>query len=81
MKWTFEFAQDNLENLIDLTIDGGPQHVTRDGKPAVVIISDAEYRRLKGETRSLKDLLLNGPDLSGLDFSRDPSPMRELDWE
>lgn len=31
--------------------------------------------------RSLKEMILNGPDLSGLDIIRDQSPMREFEWE
>ena len=81
MKWTVEFAQENLENLVDLAMSAAPQHVSRRGEPAVVIISEAEYRQLRGQKRSLKDYLLNGPDFSGVDISRDPSPMREFDFD
>jgi antitoxin Phd len=81
MMWTIEYAQENLENLIDLAIQGGPQYLTRHGEPTVVIISEAEYQQLKGQKRSLKDYLLNGPDLAGVEVSRDPSPMREFDFE
>jgi prevent-host-death family protein len=81
MKWTIEYAQENLENLIDLAIQGGAQYLTRHGEPAVVINSEGEYQQLKGRKRSLKDYLLNGPDLTGVDVSRDPSPMREFDVE
>lgn len=45
-----------------------------------MLLSEAEYQRLTGQRSTLKDYLLNGPDLSELDLTRNPSPMREIAW-
>jgi hypothetical protein len=45
-----------------------------------VVVSIAEYERHFAPKRSLKELLLNPPDFTGVDFSRDDSPEREFEW-
>lgn len=57
----------------------GPQRIRRRGQ-VVVMLSEAEYQRLTGEREALTAYLLSGPDLSELDLTRDPSPMREVAW-
>jgi hypothetical protein len=54
-----------------------PQIVTRGGHRFVVIDGD-EYRRLMEARPDLKDLILNGPGLEGLDLERDKSNGRDL---
>jgi hypothetical protein len=46
----------------------------------VVVLSEEDYRRLTGEGETLTAYLLRGPDLSDLDLTRDPAPMREVAW-
>lgn len=47
----------------------------------VAMPAESDYQQLTGEQQSFKDYLLNGPDLSGLDLTRDQSPMREVNLE
>jgi hypothetical protein len=60
-------------------LTSGPQTIRRRDQ-VVIVLSEADYRRLSGEEVTLKDYLLNGPDLSGLDMRRDTTPMREFEW-
>lgn len=58
--------------------DEGPQRVRRRDQ-TIVILSESEYKRLTGEHLTLKEFVLQGPDISDLDLSRDTSPMRDVE--
>ncbi|HET8625873.1 MAG TPA: hypothetical protein VFL91_00535 [Thermomicrobiales bacterium] len=75
MDWELAEARKRLGELVTRALTEGPQRVRR-GDQAVVVLSEGEYRHLTSERITLKDYLLGGPDLSGLDLTRDPSPMR-----
>ena len=45
------------------------------------MVSEELFERLSQRKPTLKELLLNGPDLSDVDLSRNQSPGREFDWE
>jgi PHD/YefM family antitoxin component YafN of YafNO toxin-antitoxin module len=55
----------------------GPQRV-RHRDQVVVVLSEADYQRLTSASVTLKDYLLNGPNLSDLDRTRDSTPTREF---
>jgi prevent-host-death family protein len=44
--WTFEEAQERLDEIVDAAIRDGPQVITRDGVETVVILSLADYQKL-----------------------------------
>lgn len=44
--WSAREARARLSALIDAALTRGPQHVTRRGKAAVVVISEADYALL-----------------------------------
>lgn len=44
--WTVQDAKNRFSAVVDAALAGTPQEVTRRGKPAVVILSADEYRRL-----------------------------------
>ncbi|WP_306112493.1 type II toxin-antitoxin system Phd/YefM family antitoxin [Roseovarius sp. MMSF_3448] len=44
--WTVQDAKNKFSAVVDAALSGKPQEVTRRGKPAVVILSANEYRRL-----------------------------------
>lgn len=44
--WTVQDAKNRFSAVIDAALAGTPQEVTRRGKPAVVILSTADYQRL-----------------------------------
>ena len=78
MVWQLAEAKNRFSEVVRLALQEGPQKVTRRGD-AVIVLSEAEYRRLSGEKPSFLQYLASGPSLEGLDLSRDPSPMREVD--
>jgi prevent-host-death family protein len=80
MAWQLAEAKNRFSEIVDLAMNEGPQHVSKRGEPAVVIVSEVEFQKLKGQRRSLKDLILNGPDLTGVDLSRNQTPSREYEW-
>ena len=79
MDWQLAEAKNKLSEIVTRALTEGPQRIHRRGQ-VVVVLAESEYRRLTGKHETLTDYLLNGPDLSDLDPTRDPSPMREVDW-
>jgi prevent-host-death family protein len=58
-KWQLQEAKARFSELIDDTLEKGPQIVTRRGIDTAVIVSVDEWRKLKGEKRlTWKDVLL-----------------------
>lgn len=78
MIWKLADAKNRFSQLVTIALQDGPQRVQR-RNDAVIVLSEADYDRLRGKQPNLRDYLLNGPDLSDLDLSRDQSPMREVD--
>jgi antitoxin Phd len=66
--WTLQDAKNRFSTVVDAALAGQPQQVTRRGKPAVVVLSAAEYTRLTaqaGATRgSFVDHLLGFPGMT-----------------
>lgn len=73
-------AGEHFEELIDRVIFDGPQRVVHEDDTLVIEVKVIE-REPWHAARSLKEMLLNGSDLSGLDLRRDQSPDREFEWE
>ena len=73
--WQLQDAKNRFSALVEAALSGGPQEVTRRGKPVVVVFSYEEYQRLRSEsdqnTPSFRDLLLaipKGSDDDGFDL-------------
>jgi antitoxin Phd len=62
-KWQLQDAKARFSELLDDTVEKGPQVVTRRGIDTAVILSIEEWRKLAGEKRrTWKDVLLGqGP--------------------
>lgn len=61
-KWQLQEAKARFSELIDETLDKGPQVVTRRGVETAVVVSIDEWRRLNDARPTLKDVLLgDGP--------------------
>ncbi|HWL57043.1 MAG TPA: type II toxin-antitoxin system Phd/YefM family antitoxin [Paracoccus sp. (in: a-proteobacteria)] len=45
--WTLQDAKNRFSAVVDAALAGQPQQVTRRGKPAVVVLSAAEYARMQ----------------------------------
>jgi prevent-host-death family protein len=61
-------AKNRLSEVMRRALTEGPQRIARrDG--AVIVIAEAEYRRLTGEKPSLTQYLMQGPSLDGVDLT------------
>ena len=76
--WKVTEAKNRFSELLNRA-DERPQVVTRRGR-AYVVLPQETYEALAGARPTLKDLILNGPSLEGVDLERDRSPMREVDF-
>lgn len=76
--WQLQEAKSRFSEVVDLSLEEGPQMVTRRGRETVVILSAQEYRRMTGATPSLVTTLLNAPRGEPLDLARSPEPIRDL---
>ena len=81
--WKLETAKAKLSDLVRRARDEGPQRITVRGKPAVVVLSEAEYDRLTaepgGETWVDRLQKIGLPD--DFEFERNPDTGREIDFE
>lgn len=62
-KWQLQDAKARFSELIDDTLEKGPQMVTRRGVDTAIVVSVDEWRKLKNEKQlTWKDVLLGeGP--------------------
>ena len=79
IEWKLAEAKNKLSEVVTRAIDEGPQRITR-RDDVVIVLAEEEYERLIGKTKSFKEHLLSGPDLSDLDLTRTKDYMREVDW-
>lgn len=65
--WTLQDAKNRFSAVVDAALAGTPQHVSRRGKPAVVVLSEADYEALTeqavAQRGSFRDHLLSFPGL------------------
>ena len=66
-------------DLVELTLNEGPQLVTRRGEEAVVILAAKDYRRLTGQTPNLMDCLLRAPRGEALELDRPRDGIRDVE--
>lgn len=75
--WQLQRAKAEFSKLIEMSIQKGPQTVTRHGRPAAVVVSAADYRRLTRRRRDFKEFLRRVP-LHQLDLTRARDTARKL---
>jgi antitoxin Phd len=63
--WTLQDAKNRFSSVVDAALAGRPQHVTRRGKAAVVVVSADEFARLNA--------------VAG-EFERAPAQPRDVEW-
>lgn len=63
--WSLADAKAKLSEVVDRALREGPQHITRHGRPAVVVITEDEYRDAVGRRKSFVDVLFD-PSVRGL---------------
>ena len=78
--WQLQEAKNRFSEVVNKALSEGPQTVTRHGEEIVVVLSKAEYNRLKKSQMSLVDFFRQSP-LVGieLDLERDQSLPRDID--
>jgi antitoxin Phd len=83
-RWTLQDAKNKFSAVVDAAIQGTPQHVTRRGQPAVVVVSAEEFERLratKGEKpKNFIEHLLSIPK-GDIEFERAELEGRDVDFE
>ena len=62
MAWQLQEAKAKFSQLVRKALDEGPQTVSRHGKDVVVLLSLADYEKLKQRKPSLKEVLMSGPE-------------------
>jgi prevent-host-death family protein len=78
--WQLQEAKNQFSLLVDKALSEGPQTVTRHGRPAVVVVSIADYqKRSRPRRKSLLELFepLRGAELvveRDRSLPRDPWP-------
>ena len=78
--WQLQQAKARLSELMRGAAANGPQTITVRGQRAAVVLSAADYDRLKRSKPSLSEFLRASP-LAGvrLNIERDPRPARDIE--
>ena len=65
--WQLQEAKDQFSTVVDRALTDGIQFVTRHGKPAVVVVSVEEFRKLRPPRQPISRFLARSPlhDLGG----------------
>lgn len=79
-EWQLQEAKNRLSQVVDSALHNGPQTITLRGKPAAVVISFAEYRKLAMPRTGLSEFFRQSPlhDVE-LDISRSTDLSREVE--
>ena len=77
-RWQLQDAKARLSDLVKSSQERGPQEITVRGKPAAVLLSRADYDRLRHRKPSFLEFIRRSP-LVGIDLriERDRSPARD----
>jgi prevent-host-death family protein len=75
--WQLQRAKAQFSALIDTSAAEGPQIVTRHGRPAAIVLSPADYDRLRHRTSDFKRFLRKAR-LHELDLERNPDRGRKI---
>jgi prevent-host-death family protein len=71
-------AKAKFSTLVDAAEHGHPTTITRHGRPAAVLVSIMDAKRLySDDEQSFADVLLSFP--GGIEFKRSKTPLRKVD--
>jgi prevent-host-death family protein len=76
--WQLQEAKQRFSEVVRRALEDGPQVVTRHGRDVVVVVSAAQFDKLRGETKDFKQFLRSAPDLGRLRISRDRRRTRRV---
>ena len=73
--WQLQTAKARFSEVFRLARNQGPQHITRQGKEAVVMISNEQYEELVGRSRQPRSLVqfFRESPLAGIDLDLERS--------
>jgi antitoxin Phd len=74
--WQIQDAKNKLSEVITRALNHGPQLITRHGEKAAVVVSYAEYERLRKPKGKLSEFFKASP-LAGAVLTRDKSLPRK----
>ena len=78
--WSVASAKARFSELIEKAESEGPQTVTRNGRPAAVLVSIEEWERKTARKGTLTEFFQNSPlHDSGIEFVRLDHPPRKID--
>lgn len=79
-EWQLQEAKNRLSQVVDSALHDGPQTITLRGKPAAVVVSFEEYRKLTLPRTGLSQFFRQSPlhDIK-LDLSRSADLAREVE--
>ncbi|MEI6450575.1 MAG: type II toxin-antitoxin system Phd/YefM family antitoxin [Actinomycetes bacterium] len=77
--WQLQEAKARFSEVVKAAQQEGPQEISVRGEPTAVLVSRAEFDRLRRPRPSLVEFLRTSP-LAGveLDLARDPTPARAV---
>ncbi|MEI6357077.1 MAG: type II toxin-antitoxin system prevent-host-death family antitoxin [Verrucomicrobiota bacterium] len=76
--WQLQEAKNQFSLVVDNALAKGPQTVTRHGEPTVMVVSMAEFKKVKRRKKSILELFepIRGLEL---DVTRDRSLPRDVE--
>ena len=77
--WELQDAKSRFSEVVDLTLNEGPQLVARRGGETVVILAAKDYHRLVNDEPNMIDHLLNAPGGEAPIITRSKETTRDLD--
>jgi len=79
-EWQLQEAKNRLSQVVDAALQDGPQTITLRGKPAAVVVSFEEYRKLTQPRTGLSQFFRESPLLGvDLEISRSADLPREVE--
>jgi antitoxin Phd len=83
VQWRLQDAKAQFSQVVEAALHGEPQHVTRRGRDAVVVVSEVSFRALQESARasapSFVEHLLNVPKTEGKPIVRGGFGLRDAD--
>jgi prevent-host-death family protein len=80
--WSVAEAKAKFSELVERARTQGPQHVKRNGRDAVVVVSAEEWAKRKREPKTMLEYLESTPlKGSGLIIERDPDIGRVIEFD
>lgn len=74
--WQLQEAKNRFSEVVEEALKHGPQTITKRGVETVIVISCADYGKMKQSRKKLSQFFRGSP-LAGLDLNRDKSPARD----